>query len=195
LVPPKNKYYQLQSQKAVSKGVLRHTIGQLVASSTQPPAIQLHSPLPHNDVSTTVKIDLRFQPTHTSQAPPSLLVAQFQLRAMTFFGLEPWCDSPDLSDISTWGSRQAFWSEHVALNADRDITVGWKSHSVKGQTVFTASIQVPVSLPCHQRYLTTFHSCLVSRVYAVKMKLFYRAHEKARSTSSISLSVPVEICA
>ncbi|KAJ6071126.1 hypothetical protein N7499_009140 [Penicillium canescens] len=194
-VPAKNTYYKLQSQKTVTKGLLRHTIGQLEVSSAQPPAIQLHSPQPHNDVSTTLKIDLRFQPTRTSQAPPSLLAAQFQLRAMTFFGLEPWRDSPDLSDISTWGPRQAFWSEHVALTADRDINVDWKSHSEKGHAVFTASIQVPVSLPCHRRYPTTFHSCLVSRVYAVKVNLFYRAHEKARGTSSISLSVPVEICA
>jgi hypothetical protein len=29
----------------------------------------------------------------------------------------------------------------------------------------------------------------------VKVNLFYRAHGKARGTSSISLSVPVEICA
>jgi hypothetical protein len=29
----------------------------------------------------------------------------------------------------------------------------------------------------------------------VKVNLFYRAHEKARGTFSISLSVPVEICA
>jgi hypothetical protein len=194
LVPEKNQFYQLQSQKAVLKGVLRHTIGQLVVSSAQPPAIQLLSPQPHNGPSTTLKIDLRFQPKYTSHAPPSLLAAQFQLRALTFFGLEPWRDSPDLSDVSTWGSRQAFWSEHVVLNADRDIGVHWKSQLEKGQVVFTASIQAPVSLPCHRRYPTTFHSCLMSRVYAVKMNLFYRAHEKARGTSSISLSVPVEIC-
>lgn len=196
LVPRRNEYYGLRADKSLSTGLLRHAHGKLAACSAQPPAIQLQSLQPtKTDASTPLKIDLRFDPAHLGQLPPSLVAAEFQLRAMTFFGLETWQDYPDLSDISTWGSRQDFWSDYVPLTLNNEIKLDWKSQEEGDRTIFTASTEACFSLPTHRRYPPTFHSCLVSRVYALKATLFYRLHGKARGRSSISISVPVEICA
>jgi len=195
LVPRKNKYYKLQSEKTLSKGVMRHTVGKFTACSAQPPAIQIQRLQPHNgEITTILKINLRFVSLQQGELPPSLLSAQFQLRAMTFFGLDPWQDSPDLCDISTWSPRQGYWSEHVSLTLNNDLHVVWTSVKEDNRTIFTASVEAHVSLPSHRQYPPTFHSCLVSRVYALKAMLFYRAHGKSRGSSSIALSVPVEIC-
>ena len=195
LVPGKNNWYRQRAEKSLSTGLLRHSRGKLAAWSAQPPAIQLQSLQPTNtDMSTSVKIYLRFDPSHLGQLPPSLLAAEFQLRAMTFFGVESWQDYPDLSDISTWGSRRDFWSDYVALTLNNGIKLDWKSQEEGDRTIFTGSIEACVSLPTHRRYPQTFHSCLGSRVYALKATLFYRVHGQARRRSSISISVPVEIC-
>jgi hypothetical protein len=195
LIPAKNKYYRLRAEKSLSTGVLRHSRGKLVACFAQPPAIQLQSFQPTNtDASTSLKIDLRFDAAHLHQLPPSVFAAEFQLRAMTFFGLEAWQDYPDLTDVSTWGSRRDFWSDYVALTPIDDLKLEWKSQDEGDRTIFTASIETCVSLPTHRRYPPTFHSCFVSRVYALKATLFYRVHGNALGRSSISVSVPVEIC-
>ncbi|KAJ5807637.1 hypothetical protein N7447_011093 [Penicillium robsamsonii] len=196
LVPSKSKYYRLREEKSLVTGMLRHACGKLAACSVQPPAIRLQSLQPTKiDALTSVKIDLRFDPAHLGQLPPSLLAAEFQLRAMTFFGLEPWQHYPDLTDVSTWGARREFWSDCVALAANDEIKMDWRSQTEGRRTIFTASIETSVSLPTHRCYPPTFHSCLISRVYSLKAKIFYRVDGKARSRSSISVSVPVEICA
>ncbi|KAJ5355646.1 hypothetical protein N7517_010255 [Penicillium concentricum] len=196
LVPSKNKYYKLRAENSLFTGMLRHACGKFAACSAQPPAIWIHSLQPTKmDASTSIKIDLRFDPAHLGQFPPNLLAAEFQLRAMTFFGMEPWQDYPDLTDISTWGARREFWSDCVALTANDEVQMDWKSQAEGERTIFTASIETSISLPTHRRYPPTFHSCLVSRVYSLKARLFYRVHGKARGRSSISVSVPVEICA
>lgn len=57
-----SQYYRLQAERSISGGVLRSTLGSLVASTAQPPAIQLDGPQPQ-DASTTLRINLRFEPT------------------------------------------------------------------------------------------------------------------------------------
>jgi hypothetical protein len=196
LVPAKSKYYQLQSEKTLSRGVMRHTVGKLAAYSAPPPAIQTHGPQPQmEEKATALKIILRFEPVQQGELPPAILSAQFQLRAMTFFGLDPWSESPDLSDISTWGPRRGFWSEDASLSPDNEVKVEWKAGQEDDRTIFTALLETRVTLPSHRRFPPTFHSCLVSRTYALKSQLLYQGRGRIRGSSSISLSVPVEICA
>ncbi|OQE35167.1 hypothetical protein PENCOP_c014G08392 [Penicillium coprophilum] len=139
LIPSKNGYYKLRAEKSLFTGMLRHAYGKLAACSTQPAAIQLQSLHPTRiDASTSVKIDLRFDASHSGQLPPSLLGTEFQLRAMTFFGQEPWQDYPDRSEVSTWGTRQGFWSDRVTLMANKEIKTDWKSQKEGKAHLFTA---------------------------------------------------------
>lgn len=195
LVPTNNTNYRLYSALNVPKGMTRRKMGKLVACSAQPPAIQIHRLQPQDgEASTSLKINLRFEPSTEDELPPKFLSAQFQLRAMTFFGLEPWKDCPDLSDISTWG-QQGFWSDSVSLLLNNEMKVEWIASQENGQEIFTALVEAQLSLSDDRSYPQTFHSCLVSRAYALKATLYYRVHGRNWGSSSISLSVPVEICA
>lgn len=48
------------------------------------------------EASTTLLIQVQFRPRREGELPPSLQAAQFQLRAVTFLGLEPWQDYPSI---------------------------------------------------------------------------------------------------
>ncbi|KAK9857481.1 hypothetical protein MYU51_020963 [Penicillium brevicompactum] len=193
---PKEQILPNEFREKRVKGCDAAFVGQVHSKLQSASSNPLQSPRPQSgEPSTVLKLDLQFEPSKEGESPPRILAAQFQLRAMTFFALEPWQDYPDLSDITTW-DRQGFWSEYVSLQPEADMDLEWKATSSKehDRRIFTASIEARVSLPSHQIYPTTSHSCLVSRVYALKVILFYRAHGKKRGTSRLSLSVPVEVC-
>ncbi|KAJ5128275.1 hypothetical protein N7448_001992 [Penicillium atrosanguineum] len=106
LLTSHSKYYKLQTEKNLGRGILSSSIGALIASVAQPPAIQLHNLQPE-DASIPLKFNLRFEPTHEGQLPPNHLSTQFKLKAFTFYGVEPWHKFPDLKNDSTMGPQQA----------------------------------------------------------------------------------------
>lgn len=203
LVTPKSTWYQLHTERTLEKGVLRSTVGTLTASTTQPPAIEVrHSPRPRNDseLSTAIRVEVRFEPTNSSQSPPRFLSSRLKLKARTFFGLEPWQDLPDQSSTLNCSFRHAVWSHTVSLSS-KPVVFDWKAcmgpagNGRGGGMVYTASLDTAVALPTQYVYPPTFHSCFMSRVYSLKVALLYQAHASTRKTSSISLNVPVQIFA
>lgn len=60
---------------------------------------------------------------------------------------------------------------------------------------FEASIPVPVTLPTNKTWLPTFHSCLVSRFYALRLEIAVHTPGTAVPATSVSLKVPVQIAA
>jgi hypothetical protein len=193
LLISETKRYQLQTRKALSRGFLRSSLGALVASAVQPPSLQLHSLQLHN-ASTTLKINLQFEPTQANQSPPAHVSAQMKLKTFTYYGLEPWHEFPDLTDTLTWGSRKTFWSDTVPLTSSK-INLAWSCKLEPDRLIYTTSIEVVATLPSSRMYPPTFHSCFVSRVYALKATLFCQARSKVGSGNSLSLTVPWQICA
>ncbi|EUC46676.1 hypothetical protein COCMIDRAFT_92173 [Bipolaris oryzae ATCC 44560] len=62
--------------------------------------------------------------------------------------------------------------------------------SVYNQGVFyTTQVLVPVTLPMTRNFIPTFHSCLISRVYALTLQF------SVHGSLSLSLKVPIQICA
>jgi hypothetical protein len=84
-----------------------------------------------------------------------------------------------ISDCSTTSSSQAAFVAGI-LHASKDY---------KNGVFYTAQILVPVTLPINKNFIPTFHSCLVSRTYTLGMQ--FTVH----GGSSMSLKVPVQICA
>lgn len=203
LVTPKSTWYQLHTENTLTKGVLRSAVGTLTASTTQPPAIELRYSSRRRDdseLSTAIRIELRFEPTHPSQSPPRFLSSRLKLKAWTFFGLEPWQDLPDHSSTMNCSFRHAVWSHTVPLSSTPAV-LDWRtcmSPTGNGRgsgMVYTASLDTAVALPSQYVYPPTFHSCFISRVYSLKVSFLYQAHTSTQKTSSISLNVPVQIFA
>ncbi|KAL5374400.1 hypothetical protein PMIN03_005697 [Paraphaeosphaeria minitans] len=67
------------------------------------------------------------------------------------------------------------------------------SSNYKGGSFYTASIVVPITMPLDKNFLPTFHSCLVSRVYALSMNL--SVHAPGLGDPTLALKVPLQVCA
>jgi hypothetical protein len=84
-----------------------------------------------------------------------------------------------ISDCSTMSDSDRAFASGI-LPATKDYKQG---------TFYTAQILVPVTLPLNKNFIPTFHSCLISRTYALSM------HFSVSNHSSMHLKVPIQICA
>lgn len=197
LIPPNSRYYQPVARKTLNKGILRSPIGRLTTSTAQPPAIKL-STASHTekDIKSKLRINIAFEPAHADDLPPKFVCTQLKLKAMTFFGVEPWKEFPDQTHPVDWDSRVAYWSKKVPLSSDK-MTVNWtrqpQAGATDGRTIYTTSVELIGSLPADHAYPPTFHSCFVSRVYALSAVLRFRSHEKAQRSSNLTVTAPVQI--
>jgi hypothetical protein len=87
-----------------------------------------------------------------------------------------------ISDCSTFSSDEAF---------NAGVLKG--SQNYRGSSFYTAQISVPITLPENKNFLPTFHSCLISRTYALSLQI--SAHTPGISDASLHLKIPVQICA
>ncbi|KAF9886853.1 hypothetical protein FE257_010976 [Aspergillus nanangensis] len=62
-----------------------------------------------------------------------------------------------------------------------------------GGVYYTASVVVPITLPKSKAFVPTFHSCLVSRIYALDLTVSYHTPNANILTPSASLRVPIQL--
>ncbi|CAI7572963.1 unnamed protein product [Penicillium glandicola] len=207
-----------RKEKTVKRGTLRGKLGRIVASSSQPKPIQLLPPAgePTDTVSTVATVNLRFDPVGDEQ-PPQLGTMTSKLRVSTFFSAVPWDDFPStngmpLSQIgsglypetihlltmcvaSAQWTKQSMAADTLRRNStdssSSDSSTG-PSSTFTGDTYYTASVVVPVTLPKSKAFVPTFHSCLMSRVYALDLSLSYHTPATNLMTPTISLRLPVQ---
>ncbi|RMZ05033.1 hypothetical protein D0860_06104 [Hortaea werneckii] len=72
-----------------------------------------------------------------------------------------------------------------------DINTPQPSEHYKGKTYYTARLLVPLTLPNHKAFVPTFHSCLVSRQYALKLDLSISG--TGGIAPSLDLKLPIQI--
>ncbi|GAB1741023.1 hypothetical protein NU219Hw_g6275t1 [Hortaea werneckii] len=65
------------------------------------------------------------------------------------------------------------------------------SEQYKGKSYYTARLLVPLTLPNHKAFVPTFHSCLVSRQYALKLDLSISG--TGGIAPSLDLKLPLQI--
>lgn len=109
-------------------------------------------------------------------------------------------------NLATWSMPGVEWKEgnsrHVSENPTpcRDSvisTVSFEdpkilepSSSFNGGTFYSAHIIVPITLPAGRAFPPTFHSCLISRIYTLKLDLSF---DKAALIRSLDLRLPIQI--
>ncbi|KAF9248489.1 hypothetical protein DTO013E5_6274 [Penicillium roqueforti] len=213
-----NPSFCTRKEKSVKRGTLRGKLGHIVASSSQPKAVQLLPPNgePSDTVSTVATVNLRFDPIG-DEKPPALGTMTSKLRVSTFFSAAPWDDFPSSTGMPfahigcglytesvpllTMCVESAQWTKQssAANSMRRDSTDSSSSDSstgpssaFTGDTYYTASVVVPVTLPESKAFVPTFHSCLMSRIYALELSLTYHTPAANLMTPTISLRLPVQ---
>lgn len=208
----------LRKEKTVKRGTLRGKLGRLVASSSQPRPIQLLAPngQPSDTVSTVATVHLRFDPVGNEQPPP-LGTMTSKIRANTFFSSTPWDDYPSSTGmpfaqigrglytetvpLSTMCVGSAQWTKQSSTtdslrrdstNSSSSDSSASQSTTFTGDTYYTASVIVPVTLPKSKAFVPTFHSCLMARVYSLDLSLTYHTPAANLLTPTITLRLPVQ---
>ena len=220
-IRPEDDDYVFRVEKTLRKGLLDFgpKIGRMTVEAAQP--MSLHLPPPTSEaaeanVTTTVTIKLRFDPLNADSKPPKLGQLISKLKVYTFFGTKPWTliarKSPNLYqeqqlsvftdsvNLSGRNVANVDWEEHASIpsgtrrvSASMVEVIPVPSSNYQGGKFFTAKIVVPVTLPKDKSWVPTFHSCLVSRTYAVKLDLSYQTPGANLSAPTVHLKVPVQI--
>ncbi|KAL3483958.1 hypothetical protein BJX62DRAFT_244389 [Aspergillus germanicus] len=173
-------------------------LGQFSVSIDEPIRIWLPSRDPHLLISQTARLTLFYQPCNSGSnsaattLPPELQSFESQIVATTFFtggtdATNGVCYQP-LAKREFLGQPMNFYDKRFPPFL-REIprTLRWDYQAETG--AYTASLQVPVTLP-RENFIPTFHSCLISRVYALKCKVKLKG-----GSGVINLIVPLIISA
>jgi len=215
-------YYCTRKEKSVKRGFLRGKLGQLVASSSQPKPIRLSPPNceSHDTISTVTTVQLRFDPVGKEQ-PPQLGSMASKLKVSTFYSVTPWQDFPCQSSTMPFSQAgRALFTESVPLSTMCVASAQWQKHSVRsdtnrcdslnsssisledstgpsasfsGDTYYTASVVIPITLPKSKAFVPTFHSCLMSRTYSLDLSLTYHTPGTNVLTPTVHLRLPIQI--
>ncbi|KAJ5419292.1 uncharacterized protein N7487_002842 [Penicillium crustosum] len=212
-------YYCTSKVKTGRHGPLRTKLGRLLASSSQPKPIRLLPPGYSGDkVSTVAIVQLRFDPVGNEQ-PPRLGSITSKLKASTFYGATPWADFPCQSGAILSGQGgQCVFTKSIPLLTMCVSSAEWEKHSASSDSdrpnsihlvtsrnsddpsvsfckdeYYTTSVIVPITIPNSKTFVSTFHSCLISRTYSLDLSLTYHTPGMKILKPTISLCVPIQI--
>ena len=212
--------YNMRKEKAVRKGLLKGKVGTLVMEAAQPSALHIKSYDNAEARSTTMAtVMLRFDPLDDTLPPPKLGNLSSKLKVSTYFASTARHTFPT-KHVSLLDLSQGLHSEQLQLSSRCMANVEWQkqdprdpqtlyrrdsamstgslelgstpepSESYKGGSYYVARLLVPVHLPANKAFVPTFHSCLISRVYALKLDL---GMSSVGIGSSMDLKVPVQV--
>jgi hypothetical protein len=212
--------YMLKEQ-ALTSGLGRREYGNLEISATKPTPINLESTKTGstNASPTAVQLHLRFDPVN-NELPPRLSSLKCNLNTSTFYATVPWENYPTQNDITPLQIDREVYEKSTSLSSLDLSSVKWEklpsfSAIYQGklksddesdasfipseeqieswdQCSYTATVTVPIILPTKKDFLPTFHSCSVSRSYALDISLGHRL-SSGLCSSNTSFSVPVEM--
>lgn len=215
-----NDDYKLRKEKTIKKGFLKSKLGRLVIQSAQPTSLRLPPVRSETETSVTTMatVNVRFDPADESYQPPRLNNLQAKLKVATYYASVPMRSLPTSSNDFRFSSIQGLYVETLNLSsrclgnqqwekceasssARRDS--GWSrpkadipqpSSTYKGGSFYVANIVVPISLPKSNRvFVPTFHSCLLSRVYAIDLFLSIQPPSTTVTSPVLHLKIPVQI--
>ena len=212
--------YVMRREKTVRKGLLKGKLGSLVMEAGQPSALHIKSyDNPEARSTTMATVMLRFDPLDGDVPPPKLGNLSSKLKVTTFFASTARHAIP-AKNASLLDLSQGIHAEQLNLSARCMANVEWQkqdpsnpltqvrrdsamstgslelgttpeaSESYKGGVFYTARLLVPVHLPANKAFVPTFHSCLISRIYALKLDL---SVSSVGIGSRMELKVPLQV--
>ena len=167
-----------------------------------------------NEVSTSaVQLHLTFDPT-TNSLPPQLRKVHSKLEVATCYGTSPRESYPTMKGMKRTDTEHEAYITATPLRSLELKSIQWekltsfesavekpKSLALESsvsssleipEESYTTSITIPVDLPEGETLVPTFHSCLMSRTYAVDLTLSCHI-PSALCKSTLNLRVPIEV--
>ena len=210
--------YKPRAEKLLKKGFFKGKLGCLVAEADQPKSLRLPSVRAkwNTPITTMARVNVRFDPANENTHPPSLGSLATKLKIVTFYASVPMKEIPIRSSEYHYSSIKGLYVDVINLSSRCIGSTQWEKYpqasairrdsalstvsgpgkipdpspAYKGQSFYVASLVVPITLPRTKVFLPTFHSCLMSRVYALD---FYLSTSGTGLKSSMHLKVPIQI--
>lgn len=174
--------------------------------------------------TTMATVKLRFDPHDATSQPPRLGGLNTKIKSTTFYSARPSSMLPShFNMVSHYESTRGVYDTTVSLSSRCVESVAWKRHEPRqiserrnsdsstsssdfsdsalapeqkpGNPFYTASILVPITLPTNKTWIPSFHSCIVSRVYAIDLSLSIHTPGAGVPSTSVVLHLPVQIAA
>ncbi|KAF4969308.1 hypothetical protein FSARC_3463 [Fusarium sarcochroum] len=176
--------YTIEKTKKVRKHILSSSQGRISAVAAQPAAIHL-SKEGYEANQSSIPVSLTFEPSAADVIPPQITSASIKVQAHTWFRDQPMQSLPNMgSQVANFGypcsvslpkaSTEMKWTQNVDMETN------------KTPVFHTATVEVPFKLPTADKmFVPTFHSCIISRVYSVKLVL--------EGDVKVDLTVPVQV--
>ncbi|KAI9875616.1 MAG: hypothetical protein M1830_008203 [Pleopsidium flavum] len=214
--------YIFRKEKDLKKGMFKGKLGRLTMEAAQPKALQLPAPRSESTCSPTTMatVTLRFDPADESAQPPRLGQLWNKLKVATFFGTLPMRNFPTKASVGNYDSQRGLFVETLNLSSRCVESAQWEQHTSSshptpirrdstfsissatsipkpssayaGTIFYTAKILVPITLPTNRTFTPTFHSCLISRIYALDFSLSMHTGTSV-SAPTMHLKVPLQI--
>jgi hypothetical protein len=212
-----NNDYTLTKSKSIKKGLFSGKLGRITITAAQPSSLIIPS---SDQGSTVAKINLRFDPADKNAQPPRLGVLSTKLRATTFYSVRPHDDLPTQASmtknydsnrnvyvvslpLSSRDISSVLWTRKAAkpamIRRDSDSGYSTSSSTLSSEDIspevehYTASVLVPITLPENKTWIPTFHTCLLSRVYALDLSLSCHSPAAGMPSTTLHLKVPVQV--
>ena len=212
--------YVMRTEKMVKKGVLQGKLGTVIMEAAQPQSLRVWSyNNPDCRTITAATVTLRFDPIDDNSPPPRLGSLTSKLKVITYIASSP-CPTFPTKQASRRDLSQRWHTEQLKLSSRCVANVEWlkqdlseppatercdsasptsspgtgipaePSPSYTAKSFYIIRLSIPITLPKNKAFVPTFHSCLISRVYDLKLELRIRT---AGIGPSMELKVPVQI--
>ena len=213
--------YKLRKEKDIKKGVFKGKLGRLSIESTQPKSLRLPSINSKSScpVTTMATIRVRFDPAEDKVCPPRMTSISSKLKVATFFSSVPMRDIPNKSNDFHYSNTKGIFVETLNLSSRCIASAQWEHHKedgpvrrgsafstlsnldiieptspYTGKSFYTSRILVPITLPVGSKvFVPTFHSCLVSRVYALDLYLTVNTPSATATATTLHLKLPIQV--
>ncbi|KAF5599042.1 arrestin [Fusarium pseudoanthophilum] len=175
-----NPRYKLRDTKSVRSNPLKSPFGTISAAAMQPEPLHLEA---YGIVikPTFIDVTLTFSPEVQGITPPKLDSISLSLRPYTWHQGDPFQVFPDQDE--TPSLKQPFTAT-IALAIDR-LQISWARHDNlrledknpgnSSAEFYSSTLRIPLSVSIgNKTILPTFHSCLISRTYDVRLRLGFK---------------------
>ncbi|EGX93749.1 arrestin [Cordyceps militaris CM01] len=193
--------YKLAASKTLRKSLVARKLGVLSVEAAQPSVVLLSSDA-RQASSARIALTLRFTPARSVQGAadeeaslPTVHSISAKLVAKTFYNtshMGAFPDRPCRHELNFGASMHYSDSRRTADVPFTWAAGGWQRHhkQVDQPTAWAATVEAAFQLPAdHKRILLpSFHSCLLSRIYILRLAL-----SLGPGHGSVTLSLPLQV--